>query len=125
MSLAELVEKTDREIEVLKEQIRKKRTELEEIRIRDEVEAKYLKTLAETLRQEIEEKRKFIAQRKADYEASGEPEFDAAKHKERGQTMIVTAICSFPAGSNVRVEYGDNHREPVFRENGFKESLPV
>lgn len=110
MSLEELVAKTEAQLAQLREQINRKKVELDEIRARDEVEKKHLQKRVEELRADIEERKKFIAKRKADFEASGQPAYDPTKEK-KPEITVSTAVCSFPTGSNISIEYGDYPRD--------------
>ena len=110
MSLEELVAKTESQLKLLREQINRKKAELDEIRARDEMEKKHLEKTVQELRAEIEERRKFIAQRKRDFEASGLPAYDPSTEK-KPQLTVSTAVCTFPSGSNISIEYGDYPRD--------------
>lgn len=110
MSLEELVEKTEAQLKLLREQINRKKAELDEIRTRDEVEKKHLQQKIEELREDIEGRKKFIAMRKADFEASGKPAYDPKKATKE-EINVTTAVCSFPSGSKIRIEYGDYPRD--------------
>lgn len=109
----ELAAKTEKQIELMKELINSKKSELAAIRERDRNEVIKLTELANTLEREIQEKRSVLAQRMADYESAGRP----AIVENTAPKMTVTAICSWPTGAQVNVEYGDT---PANAFVGFK-----
>ena len=115
-NIEELAAKTEKQIEMMKDMIQNKKAELLAIKERDRNEILKLTELANKLEREIQEKRSLLAQRKADYEAAGCP----AAVETIAPKMTVTAICSWPTGAHVNVEYGDT---PANSFIGFKDVM--
>jgi predicted RNase H-like nuclease (RuvC/YqgF family) len=115
-SLEEMVTQTGDQIRTLKAAVRTKKKLLAETRAKDAAEIARLKRTVEGLRQELAEKRAYIAERTRQYEESKTQEVPDTPG--RTPRVIATAICTFPNSTTVAVEYGDTPGEsiPIIKE---------